>query len=82
MKYNTNDPEAVAIHKKMEQLKKFLEMLKIYDIISIEEVRKFEEENNIKLPDDYVWFITNVANGCRERGHGYDYRYNCGFYPA
>lgn len=80
MKYNTNDPEAVAIHKKMEQLKKFGNV-EIYDIISIEEVRKFEEENNIKLPDDYVWFITNVADGCRSPSGSHDYRYNCGFYP-
>lgn len=79
MKYNTNDPEAVAIREKMEQLKKFGDV-EIYDTISIEEVRKFEEENNIKLPDDYVWFITNVANGCKGDGF-YDYRYSCGFYP-
>ena len=79
MKYNTNDHEAVAIHKKMEQLKKFGNV-EIYDAISIEEVRKFEEENNIKLPDDYVWFITNVADGCK-CGEFHDYRYNCGFFP-
>ncbi|MDE6798230.1 MAG: SMI1/KNR4 family protein [Ruminococcus sp.] len=79
MKYNINDPEAVAIREKMEQLKKFGDV-EIYDTISIEEVRKFEEENNIKLPEDYVWFITNVANGCKG-DRFYDYRYSCGFYP-
>ncbi|MDE6781985.1 MAG: SMI1/KNR4 family protein [Ruminococcus sp.] len=79
MKYNTNDPEAVAIREKMERLKRFGDV-KIYDTISIEEVRKFENENNIKLPEDYVWFITNVANGCKSDGV-YDYRFNCGFYP-
>ncbi|MDE5557653.1 MAG: SMI1/KNR4 family protein [Ruminococcus sp.] len=78
MKYNTNDPEAVAIREKMEQLKKFGKV-EIYDVISIEEVRKFEEENDIKLPEDYVWFITNVANGCKG-GSGFDYSC-CGFYP-
>lgn len=80
MQYNTNDPEAVAIREKMERLKKY-NKVEIYDVISIEEVRKFEEENNIKLPDDYVWFITNVANGCCERGSGYSYELSCGFYP-
>lgn len=83
MKYNTNDPEAVAMREKMERLKNYGDV-EIFDVISIEEVRKFEEENNIKLPDDYVWFITNVANGCKSRSKGhdvYDYRYSCGFYP-
>ena len=79
MKYNINDPEAVAIREKMEQLKQFGDV-EIYDTISIEEVRKFEDENNIKLPEDYVWFITNVANGCKGDGF-YDYRYSCGFRP-
>ncbi len=78
MKYNTNDPEAVAIREKMERLKKY-NKVEIYDVISIEEVRKFEKENDIKLPDDYVWFITNVANGCCESG--YSYELSCGFYP-
>lgn len=77
--YNINDPEAVAIREKMERLKQFGDV-KIYNTISIEEVRKFEEENNIKLPEDYVWFITNVANGCKGNGF-HDYRYSCGFYP-
>lgn len=83
MKYNTNDPQAVAMREKMERLKNYGDV-EIFDVISIEEVRKFEEENNIKLPDDYVWFITNVANGCKSscKGHNvYDYRYSCGFYP-
>ena len=79
MKYNTNDPEAVAIREKMEQLKKFGNV-EIYDTISIEEVREFEEEYDMKLPEDYVWFITNVANGCKGDGF-YDYRYSCGFRP-
>ncbi|MCM1314010.1 MAG: SMI1/KNR4 family protein [Muribaculaceae bacterium] len=79
MKYNINNPEAVAIREKMERLKKFGDV-EIYDTISIEEVRKFEDENNIKLPEDYLWFITNVANGCKSSGV-HDYRYNCGFYP-
>ncbi|MCM1505914.1 MAG: SMI1/KNR4 family protein [Ruminococcus flavefaciens] len=80
MNYNTNDPEAVAMREKMERLKKY-NKIKIFDVISIEEVRKFEEENNIKLPDDYVWFITNVANGCTESSGGYNYELSCGFYP-
>lgn len=79
MKYNINDPEAVSIREKMERLKQFGDV-EIYDTISIEEVRKFEEEYEIKLPEDYVWFITNVANGCKSDGV-YDYRFNCGFYP-
>ncbi len=61
--YNKNDSEAVAIRKKIEELASINDEIEIYDIISIEEVRKFETENDIKLPDDYVWFITNVGNG-------------------
>lgn len=72
MKYNTNDPEAVEIRKKLEILD-----VQLNDVISIEEVRKFEEENDVKLPDDYVWFITNVGNG---GGLYCDYRH-CGFFP-
>ena len=72
MKYNTNDPEAVEIRKKLEILD-----VQLNDVISIEEVRKFEAENDVKLPDDYVWFITNVGNG---GGLYCDYRY-CGFFP-
>lgn len=58
---------------------KKLEILDVQlnDVISIEKVRKFEEENNVKLPDDYIWFITNVGNG---GGLYCDYRH-CGFFP-
>ena len=31
--------------------------------ISIEEVRKFEAEHNVKLPSEYVFFVTQVGNG-------------------
>ena len=74
-KYNTNDPEAVEIRKKIEKLISLNPDIEIYDIISIEEVKRFEAENDIKLPNDYVWFITNVGNG----GKWYDGEYQ--FYP-
>lgn len=62
-KYNTNDPEAVEIREKIEYLASIHKDLKINDVISVDEVRKFEAEHQIRLPDDYVWFITNVGNG-------------------
>jgi len=74
-KYNTNDVEAVEIRRKIEYLNLFDYDLKIYDVISMEEVRKFESENNVRLPDDYVWFITNVGNGGTWRDCSYS------FYP-
>lgn len=30
---------------------------------SDEDVKKFEERFNVDLPEDYRWFITNIANG-------------------
>lgn len=62
-KYNTNDIEAVEIRKKFEYLTSVDDKFKLFDVISIEDIRKFESEHNVKLPDDYVWFITNVGNG-------------------
>lgn len=62
-KFNANDKEAVEIRKKIKYLNSIGYNTKILDVISIEDVRKFESDNNIKLPDDYVWFITNVGNG-------------------
>lgn len=61
--YNRNDAEAVSIRKKIAQLQTMNEDIVINDVISIEDVRRFEEQQNIKLPQDYVWFITNVGNG-------------------
>ena len=57
-KYNTNDPEAVEIRRKVATIG-----LELYDVTTIEAVRAFEEEAGVKLPEDYVWFITNVGNG-------------------
>ena len=62
-KYNTNDPEAVAIRKKIEKLQSMNPEIKIYDVISKEDVELFEYVNDVKLPEDYKWFITNVGNG-------------------
>lgn len=31
--------------------------------VTIEEVRKFEEKAKLKLPDDYVYFLTHIGNG-------------------
>ncbi len=61
--YNTSDLEAVEIRKKIEKLISINTEIEINDIISVEEVKRFEAENNIELPNDYVWFITNVGNG-------------------
>lgn len=62
-KYNTNDPEAVAIRKKIEKLQSMGREAELYDVISKEDVELFEVVNDVKLPEDYVWFITNVGNG-------------------
>ncbi len=61
--YNRNDPEAVSIRKKIKQLQTMNENIVINDVITMEDVRNFEVQQNIKLPQDYVWFITNVGNG-------------------
>lgn len=61
--YNRNDPEAAAIREKIAYLAAQHAELQIYDVIPIEEVRKFEAAHQIQLPEDYVWFITNVGNG-------------------
>ena len=74
-KYNTNDPEAVAIRKKIEKLQSMNPAIKINDVISKEDVELFELANDVKLPEDYVWFITNVGNGGTWRNG--EYR----FYP-
>ena len=57
-KFNTNDPEAVEIRRKVAAIG-----MELYDVTTIEAVRQFEAEAGIKLPADYVWFITNVGNG-------------------
>lgn len=49
-------------------------------MIALDAVRKFEAEHQVRLPDDYVWFITNVGNGGTWQpvmGGGWDYQ----FYP-
>ena len=62
-KYNTNDPEAAAIRKKIEKLQSMGREAVLYDVISKEDVELYELANDVKLPEDYVWFITNVGNG-------------------
>lgn len=57
-KFNTNDPEAVEIRRKVAAIG-----MELYDVTTLEAVREFEAEAGVKLPDDYVWFITNVGNG-------------------
>ena len=74
-KFNINDPEAVAIREKVQKLSAEYDEVELYDTISIEEVRQFEADNNVRLPDDYVWFITNVGDG----GMWYNGMYR--FYP-
>lgn len=57
-KFNTQDPEAVEIRRKVAAIG-----MELYDVIDIKAVRAFEAEASVKLPEDYVWFITNVGNG-------------------
>lgn len=57
-KFNTNDREAVKIRRKVAAIG-----MELYDVTTLEAVREFEAEAGVKLPDDYVWFITNVGNG-------------------
>ncbi len=57
-KFNTQDPEAVEIRRKVAAIGSVLN-----DVTTIEAVRAFEAEEGVKLPEDYVWFITNVGNG-------------------
>lgn len=35
------------------------------EVIRIEDVRSFERNNNIKLPEELVLFYTEVCNGCK-----------------
>ncbi len=72
-KFNTQDPEAVEIRRKVAAIGSVLN-----DVTTIEAVRAFEAEAGVKLPEDYVWFITNVGNGgiWKKRGK-FEYK----FYP-
>ncbi len=72
-KFNTQDPEAVEIRRKVAAIGSVLN-----DVTTIEAVRAFEAEAGVKLPEDYVWFITNVGNGgiWKKRGKS-EYK----FYP-
>lgn len=36
---------------------------KLNPVLSLEDVKKFENNNNITLPEEYVFFITHVGNG-------------------
>lgn len=69
-KFNTNDPEAVEIRRKVAALG-----LELYDVITFAEVRAFEKEAGVKLPEDYVWFITNIGNGGTWRHDGIKYEF-------
>ncbi len=71
-KFNTQDPEAVEIRRKVAAIGSVLN-----DVTTIEAVRAFEAEEGVKLPEDYVWFITNVGNGgiWQKRGR-YEYRFD------
>lgn len=72
-KFNTQDPEAVEIRRKVAAIGSVLN-----DVTTIEEVRAFEAEKGVKLPEDYVWFITNVGNGgIWKKWRGFEYK----FYP-
>ena len=34
-------------------------------VISVEDIKKFEQENGIKLPRELVIFYTEISNGCK-----------------
>ncbi len=34
-------------------------------VISVEDIKKFEQENGIKLPKELVIFYTEISNGCK-----------------
>ncbi len=57
--YNKNDPDAVEIRRKLAA-----KGMSLGDAVTMSFVRKFERLNEVKLPEDYVWFVTNVGNGC------------------
>lgn len=35
------------------------------EVITVEEIKKFERENGIKLPKELVIFYTEISNGCK-----------------
>lgn len=39
--------------------------IKLYNVVSIKEIREFEEKFHIKLPEDIVTFYTCISNGCK-----------------
>ncbi len=61
--YNKNDPEAVEIRRKLAT-----KGLSLGNAVTMSYVREFERLNDIKLPEDYVWFVTNVGNGGIDSG--------------
>ncbi len=56
--YNPNDPEAVEIRRRLAS-----KGLSLGGAVTMSYVREFEKLNNITLPEDFVWFVTNVGNG-------------------
>jgi hypothetical protein len=61
MKRNDLNPD--TIRKKYALLTKKNKAYQLNPVTTLDKVRAFEEENGVILPEDYVWFITNVANG-------------------
>ena len=64
-RFNTSDREACRIHSMVEHFakKQRFSDICLYDTVSRDEVAEFERLYGITLPEDYVWFITNVGNG-------------------
>ena len=60
---NSNDLNPDTIRKKYALLTKKNKAYQLNPVTTLEKVRAFEKENGVILPEDYVWFITNVANG-------------------
>ena len=52
-----------TIRKKYALLTKKNKAYQLNPVTTLNKVRTFEKENDVILPEDYVWFITNVANG-------------------
>ncbi|MDE7309512.1 MAG: SMI1/KNR4 family protein [Lachnospiraceae bacterium] len=47
----------------------FQHKYQLNQVVSLKEVRQFEEKHHVKLPEEYVFFLTKVGNG----GAGPDY---------
>ena len=38
--------------------------ISLNEVVKMEDIEKFEKENNIKLPEELIFFYTKICNGC------------------